>query len=677
MKVFKTPALKYLFFLELILLLSIIVSVLIFLIYHFFPGDAPPGIDFPHSAVRGVTGYRYPVFKQLLAITPVPAEDEPVADSGFIRAWEQLDEIQRLMVNQGGINVYQLITRIPRDFALIRQKREYLYYRWLYQNRRYDEFVRGFEQVEIHKEEMGILALNCLLKTNQPAQAVTRFKDTILTTGIPDLIRLTTPADLGYLLGHLDEKYWARNLHGFLDHTRFGDFTRIRKLLGDRELGFLMQAFYRYRQGDYRKTRVNLEMVQKTSYLSYKHALLAKMAIREDIDAGISDHIKVVSGNKPAYQRLLLNLGKLYFLHGRPGRSMVCLEDLMEQIRDDRSPGDPFYHELVWMNIGNHFRQGVDRDRSAMLSLLSVGKEAPQLSIRSACEYWYDRISGRKTAILSYPYNYYSLISGRPWRDLYFSGVMAFLDQIRDMRDDDFLGRLVEETRILLERGRIDEMVNLLEGEIRYSEVLGLAEKRFLRLVLAVALTRTENFGLAFKKYVSGVEDLQRLVPPRFLKDFFFPLKYRNLIREYANRYRVDPAIVCSIIREESFYNPGARSYAGALGLMQLMEGTARRMLEPGEGKISPRDLYRPELNIKLGCRYLRFLLDRYRGNLVLTLAAYNAGTTYVDQWLSFFEDHPRDEFIEAIPIEATRAYVKKIFRDYFFYRFYYNDQRG
>jgi soluble lytic murein transglycosylase-like protein len=94
--------------------------------------------------------------------------------------------------------------------------------------------------------------------------------------------------------------------------------------------------------------------------------------------------------------------------------------------------------------------------------------------------------------------------------------------------------------------------------------------------------------------------------------------KYDELIMQSSARYGVDPNLIISLMRQESGFNPQARSYKGAQGLMQLMPATAHRF-----GVANPYD---PAQNIDAGTRYLRFLLDTFDGDIELTLAGYNAG---------------------------------------------------
>ena len=119
-----------------------------------------------------------------------------------------------------------------------------------------------------------------------------------------------------------------------------------------------------------------------------------------------------------------------------------------------------------------------------------------------------------------------------------------------------------------------------------------------------------------------------------------------KLVREAAERHRMDPALVRAVIETESGWNPTAKSHKGALGLMQLIPTTAVRF--------GVNDAFSPQQNVDAGVRYLKTLLERYNGNLDLALAAYNAGEGAVDR-------------AHGIPaFRETRDYVQKVQNAYF-----------
>ncbi|MEO5656471.1 MAG: transglycosylase SLT domain-containing protein [Nitrospiria bacterium] len=127
---------------------------------------------------------------------------------------------------------------------------------------------------------------------------------------------------------------------------------------------------------------------------------------------------------------------------------------------------------------------------------------------------------------------------------------------------------------------------------------------------------------------------------------------------------RVDPFLVAGLIREESVYDPRAVSPVGALGLMQIMPDTGRRMARAaGLTDFTVDQLLTSEVNITLGVRYLAGLLERFAGNEAYAVAAYNAGPEAVIKWIESGRPRAIEEFIEEIPFVETRGYVKRVLR--------------
>lgn len=128
----------------------------------------------------------------------------------------------------------------------------------------------------------------------------------------------------------------------------------------------------------------------------------------------------------------------------------------------------------------------------------------------------------------------------------------------------------------------------------------------------------------------------------------------------------VDPFLIAAIIREESQYDLKAVSRVGAIGLMQVMPATANTVAQRiGIPPVGREDLFDQETNIRIGVRYVEQLLEQFSGNLVYTIAAYNAGPVVVNSWRDQHGTHSQDEFVEMIPYQETRQYVKRVLRSY------------
>jgi len=141
-----------------------------------------------------------------------------------------------------------------------------------------------------------------------------------------------------------------------------------------------------------------------------------------------------------------------------------------------------------------------------------------------------------------------------------------------------------------------------------------------------------------------------------------FPLLHRDLVETHAKRQRLDPGWIYGVVRQESAFNPQARSSVGALGLMQLMPQTGRRVGRKLNLPIkSNKAILNVGNNITLGTAYLRMVLDRNRGHLALATASYNAGPHKVERWLPEVDSLDADIWIETIPYAETRNFVKNV----------------
>lgn len=150
---------------------------------------------------------------------------------------------------------------------------------------------------------------------------------------------------------------------------------------------------------------------------------------------------------------------------------------------------------------------------------------------------------------------------------------------------------------------------------------------------------------------------------------FLYPYAYRETIEHFSKKYSLDPLLALSIIREESRFDPDARSVAGALGLMQLMPQTAYRLDNRlGLDIDGSHDILKVKNNLHFGIYYLSSLIKEF-GGYAYAIAAYNAGEETVRKWLQKGKYRSPDEFIEDIPYAETRNYVKRVLSTFVAYK--------
>ncbi len=150
---------------------------------------------------------------------------------------------------------------------------------------------------------------------------------------------------------------------------------------------------------------------------------------------------------------------------------------------------------------------------------------------------------------------------------------------------------------------------------------------------------------------------------PGWYARWWYPLDHAAAIREDAVQNHLDPYLVAAVIYQESRFKQGTISASGAIGLMQLMPATAGWIAaEKGERAPAAADLKQSDLNIRFGCWYLAYLLERYGGSKMLALAAYNGGAENVDRWMAAARasGRPFDSAVD-IPYQETRDYVENV----------------
>jgi len=179
--------------------------------------------------------------------------------------------------------------------------------------------------------------------------------------------------------------------------------------------------------------------------------------------------------------------------------------------------------------------------------------------------------------------------------------------------------------------------------------------------------------------YDRAIEVIKHTVPnyfamdvpelPRTYWEALFPKPYWTELKKFSTLNALDPYLVASLVRQESEFNPNAVSNKNAAGLMQLLPSTGKKVAKEVKLRhFNQSQLLTPGVNLQLGTRYFRSMVDKF-GAFEYALAAYNAGSDRVQDWLSQGKFRDPQEFVESIPFTETREYVQAILRNSNVYR--------
>ncbi len=202
-----------------------------------------------------------------------------------------------------------------------------------------------------------------------------------------------------------------------------------------------------------------------------------------------------------------------------------------------------------------------------------------------------------------------------------------------------------------LKKEALQELIHLSRKNPDYNE----------RIQISLQMNELGNYKMSINLLSKGLYRSE-------LHGLFYPLAFWGEIQEASSLNNIDPYLIISVMREESRFDEEARSIAGALGLMQLMPQTATRLTREMNLYKNNPNLYNPKINIMIGAYYLKNLLNEFN-SVPAAVAAYNAGEHVVREWLKNGNYKSADEFIEDIPYDETRNYVKKVIVSYLQYQ--------
>jgi soluble lytic murein transglycosylase len=369
--------------------------------------------------------------------------------------------------------------------------------------------------------------------------------------------------------------------------------------------------------------------------------------------------------------------GRIYESEGKQDEALAAYQSLAKKAGDGQSRED-----AAWRAAWIYYLRKDDKNAHAAFKRLASDKD--RLRWRTAALYWQARTAARLEQNEEAKQIFLAVL--REPEETYYKGAAA--GWLRR------LGVAVEEKKPVeptvgtitpppltpaqsFHFTRAQELSELALNALAVAELDEVKasgpEDLSLRLLLMREYARNGGYArsvaLAHQVYFPrSSEELAR---------YRYPLAYWDSVQKLAKENDLDPFLVVSLIRQESLFDPKAVSPAAALGLMQLLHSTATRTATRASLPPPPRErLFDPEVNLTLGIRHLKELLQKYSNSLIKAIAAYNAGENAVARWettLAAFDD---DEFIERIPYPETQLYVKLVLRNLRIYRSLYGDPK-
>ena len=395
------------------------------------------------------------------------------------------------------------------------------------------------------------------------------------------------------------------------------------------------------------------------------------------------DQFRREAPRSPWFAEALLSAANMYLLDRNNERAAALYSEI-----DERFPGGRFSPYSHWRAAWLTYRLG--RTSEAKYRFEQQISLYPQSQEVTAALYWRGRVAeDEKDWALARAY-YEKLIER--YRSYYYAEMARrrlALFQPGVGKPDAVLARVP-----LLSVRSVQEDLTPPAESLRAQKSLLLANGGLVDLAIR-ELQATGNSDWAYAEiahiyqengqFHRALQTLKRAYPgyfsldlpqlPRSFWESLFPRPYWPDLKRSSDDNRLDPYLVASLIRQESEFNPGAVSSANALGLMQLLPSVGKKLAKETKMRgFSYSMLLTPEVNLRLGTRYFRHMLDKYDGTVEYALAAYNAGSDRVSDWRGHSSFRDIQEFVESIPFTQTREYVQAIVRNAAIYRRLYRD---
>jgi soluble lytic murein transglycosylase len=409
-----------------------------------------------------------------------------------------------------------------------------------------------------------------------------------------------------------------------------------------------------------------------------------EIARSSDDESGVQSALAQLRQSAPTstwFEQALLSEANMYLLRRDYDKAIEAYREL--QARFPTGSRVSYAHwKIAWLSLRQNRNDEAKKEFENHIALYPASAEIPNAL------YWRARLA-EEDGEVGKARAYYQKLSER-FRNYYYAELgrqrMRALKTTGEPVHYAILDRIPS-----LEAPRIDEDDDPPTENLRYQKAQLLANGALIDLAVrelqaaaaedkgAWAPAETARIYQDIGRYDRAIQTMKRTVPnyfaleipelPKSYWEALFPKPYWDDLRRYSEQNSLDPYLVASLIRQESEFNPGAISRANAVGLMQLLPSTAKKVAKEEKLKnFNPNQLLSPSVNMQLGTRYFRGVVDKF-GSFEYALAAYNAGDDRVKDWLGQGKYRDPQEFVESIPFTETREYVQAIMRNANVYR--------
>ncbi len=535
--------------------------------------------------------------------------DSPLERKARIREIKEADEMLES-------NVQKLFESYLKDYQNDSDIK-YLYARWLKKNNEPEIAKKIFKELYISGNSYSDIAYSELQPYDLTPEDLLKRSKNLMNNYDYKSAEKTLRMALTKSEGILRRQLLTELGHCLFKQKRYSEAAEVYSQSRDKY--WELRSRYRAREKETVLSYVNEMLNSDDRRMANVLIAIASDKRREaDFDGAIELFRKIKDKYPSEREEAIWGIGWTYFMSGEYKKSSEIFKDLYDKYNDSKY--------LYW------YARSID------------------MSGENASDKYKRLVENKK--------DFYSLIAGRRLNSSINLITSSETIKIKKpvLSPKSYLSKKLERIEYLLELGFQKEAA---------SEMLYISRKTNSTDDIYYICTKLNELGYYNHsvRLASKMPEIQRMI------EFLYPLAHWEIVEKFSDNYKLDPLLILAVIREESRYDSDARSPAGALGLMQLMPNTAFRFDKKLKiGIRNSHDILNVRNNLNIGIYYLSNLIKDF-DSFAPAIASYNAGEDIVRKWLKEGRYKSADEFIEDIPYQETRNYVKKVLSSYFEYK--------